>query len=185
MSRLNPHLTGVTIEQYLSHQASSEMEDELIEGEIVMSPSPMPEHTDICARLYDLLKPLVENSPFLVRQDTSMRLHTSESMPRPDVFVIDRVRWNTAAANKLYPVGSPQLVIEVFSPSDDTGAFRKKPQMYLSAGASAVWIVHPEPQTIERFDRNGRQEFACGQDIPLPPPLPRGRVRVDELFLSQ
>jgi len=86
----SPQFTGVTIEQYLSYQAPPEVKDELIEGEIILSPSPMPEHADICARLYDLLTSLLQGSPFLVRQDTSMRLSNTESMPRPDVFAINR-----------------------------------------------------------------------------------------------
>ena len=182
---ISPLSTGVTIEQYLSYQAPPEMKDELIEGEILLSPSPMPEHADICARLYDVLKAALEGSDFVVRQDTSMRLQTSESMPRPDVFVIDQARWNAAARSKTYPTGSPQLVIEVFSPSNDSEAFRKKPQMYLDAGASAVWVIRPEFRFVEVCDQQGTREFQVGQEIPLPVPLPSGTILVGDLFVRR
>jgi Uma2 family endonuclease len=179
---VSPHSTGVTIEQYLSYKAPPGKEDELIEGEIVLSPSPMPEHADLCARLYDLLKNLLQGSSFLVRQDTSMRLSTSESMPRPDVFVIDQTRWNAAARSKTHPTGSPQLVIEVFSPANDSEAFRKKPRIYLDAGASAVWVVRSESQSIEVYDPQGTRCFSSGQEIHLPPPLPNGVIQINDIF---
>ncbi len=76
-----------------------------------------------------------------------------ESMSRPDVFVIDRARWKAAAVNKTYPTGSPQLVIEVFSPANDTPGFREEAGHLYCDGAAAVWVVRPKSQMIEVHDR--------------------------------
>lgn len=54
-----------------------------------------------------------------------------------------------------------------------------------AAGASAVWIVRPESRVVEVYHLQGRQEFACGQEIPLPRPLPSGSVPVRDLFLGR
>jgi Uma2 family endonuclease len=177
-----PH-GGTTIEQYLSYQPPANTKDELIEGKIILSPSPMPEHADICARLYDLLKPLLKGSPFVVRLDTSIRLQQSQSMPRPDLFVIDRERWGKG--RRSYPTGSPQLVIEVFSPANQSPEFQKKPDLYLSAGAAAVWIVDPADRSVEVRDQAGVR-FLSGSDLlSLPAPLPAGSFPVDQIFADE
>ena len=123
-----------SIEQYLAFQPPPGVKDELIQGEIVLSPSASPRHASVCTRLYDLLRDSLRGSAFVVRLDTSMRLEESESMPRPDVFVMDTERWEAAESKDAYPVGSPQLAIEVFSPSNATKEFRLKPALYLAGG---------------------------------------------------
>ncbi|MBV9084517.1 MAG: Uma2 family endonuclease [Acidobacteriaceae bacterium] len=177
-----PHGT-TTIEQYLSYEPPPHTTDELIEGKIILSPCPMPEHADLCTRLYDLLKPLLEDSQFMVRQDTSVRLPLSQSMPRPEVFVIDRERWRTARGSRTYPTGSPQLVIEVFSPSNQNEEFRKKPELYLAADACAVWIVHPSDRSVEVRDHTGIRFLGGSERLALPPPLPPGSFAVDQIFV--
>ncbi len=103
----------MTIEEYLDYQAPEGMDDELIQGVVVLSPSAFPDHADIYEQLCELLRERLRGSGFVVRQGTSMRLEKSKSMPRPDVFVMDALRWKSAKATKSYPVGSPQLAIEV------------------------------------------------------------------------
>ena len=176
--------TGVTIEEYLNYQAPEGMDDELIRGVVVLSPAALPGHADVCAQLYDLLRERLRGSAFVVRLDVSMRLEESVSMPRPDVFVMDTLRWEAASDTTTYPVGSPQLAIEVFSPSNATKESRLKPALYLAGGASAVWVVMPESRTIEVHDSEGLRIFAAGEEIALPTPLPAGTILVEAVFAN-
>ncbi len=172
----------MTIEEYLDYQAPEGMDDELIQGVIVLSPSASPRHASVCTRLYDLLRERLPGSEFVVRLDVSMRLEESVSMPRPDVFVMDAERWEAAESADKYPVASPQLAIEVFSPSNVTKEFRLKPGLYLAGGASAVWVVRPKSRTIEVHDAKGLRIFSVGEEIALPTPLPAGTIPVEDVF---
>jgi Uma2 family endonuclease len=48
-----------------------------------------------------------------------------------------------------YPVGAPDLAIEIASPSDTHPELTAKTAIYLQAGVRLVWLVWPKAQTIE------------------------------------
>jgi Uma2 family endonuclease len=172
----------VSLAEYLDYVAPEGFDDELIEGEIILSPSPKIRHENVCCQLFLLLTKSLEGSDFIVRRDTSMALETHDSMPRPDVFVIDRERWNRSEQEETYPQGSPQLAIEVFSPGNRPGLMQKKAALYLNTGASAVWIAYPKRQTVVVHDAEGEREYRVGEDLLLPAPLPETPVAVQKIF---
>lgn len=174
--------THTSLAEYLEYVAPEGFEDELIEGEIVLSPSPKISHENVCHRLVRLLDRRLESSDFVVRRDTSMALETYESMPRPDVFIIDRERWERARLEDTYPLGSPQLAIEVFSPGNRPGLMQKKVSLYLDAGSAAVWVVYPKRQTVMVHDADGEREYRLGEDLKLPAPLPDAQIPVQKVF---
>ena len=159
------------------------MRDELIDGEIIFSPSPKPRHDGICMRLYELLREALSSSGFVIRFDTSMRL-TGRDMPRPDVFVMDRMRWEAAEEADEYPGGSPQLPIEVFSPSNARHTFKRKIGLYLRTGALAVWVVYPDKKTVKVHTADGSTEFNEGDSIQLPDPLSPVSIPVSRIFAA-
>jgi Uma2 family endonuclease len=180
-----PPMSGsITVEQYLSYEAPDGMRDELIDGEIVLSPSPKPRHAGICTRLYDLLRNAVSDDDFVIRFDTSMRL-TAKDMPRPDVFVMDTRRWEAAEEADEYPQGSPQLSIEIFSPSNARRLFKRKIDLYLKNGALAVWVVYPKKRSVTVHTADGSTEFAEGDSIALPAQVGHAVIAVKQIFLSR
>ncbi len=176
-----PLPTGLTIEEYLSYEAPEGFRDELIDGEIILSPTANRTHADICLRISDLLRSPLHGSNYVVRQDTSMRLDESRSMPRPDVFVVGRKRWleNPSA---LHPVGSPELAIEVFSPSNRNRKFQRKLELYLQTGSLAVWVVYPKTRTVRVHDATGIRDFTSTEQLQLPAPLPSAAIAVADIF---
>ena len=83
-----------------------------------MSPDPKPNHQEVAFRLLLALNELLKGSNFVARERTNIEVSGLTSMPSPDVFVIDRKRWNQALRSSNYPQGAPQLVIEIVSPSN-------------------------------------------------------------------
>lgn len=77
--------TRLSIDEYLSYQAPPGFRDELIEGEIVLSPDPEPLHADVAKQLEAILTGAVQGTSVLVRQRMNMLLKEEESMPSPDV----------------------------------------------------------------------------------------------------
>ena len=181
MSAPVPMSGSMTVEQYLSYEAPEGMRDELIEGEIILSPSPKPRHAGICMRLYDLLRDALSESDFVIRFDTSMRL-TGKDMPRPYVFVMDAIRWEAAELADKYPDGSPQLPIEIFSPSNARRTFKRKIDLYLKNGALAVWIVYPDKKTVTVHTAEDTKQYSAGDSIQLPQSLPSVSIPVSRIF---
>ena len=86
------------------------------------------------------------------------------SLPGPDLAAIRRERWNSLADDE-YLRGSPELVIEVFSPANRKGLVAQKAALYLRYGAEAVWIVYPRKQTVLVHDADGETEFRSGESL--------------------
>jgi Uma2 family endonuclease len=105
------------------------------------------------------------------------------SMPRPDVFVMDRARFHSAAAQDRYPEGSPELAIEVVSPSNSRKQLSDKIDVYLMHGSLAVWIVYPRKRTVVLWEAGGKsRDFRVGDTVPLPLALSRRGIQVSEIF---
>jgi Uma2 family endonuclease len=177
--------TRMTVSEYMNYRAPSGFRDELIDGELILSPSAGTYHADLCSALTDLLKPLLRRTDFIVRQDTTVRARQNEpeecgNWPRPDVFVIDKARWIAAAGG--HPFGSPQFAIEVLSPSNTAPELQKKIDLYLSTGSVATWIVAGDSSTVVVHDHSGVRKYSLGARVPLPAPLPPKAILVDKIF---
>ena len=171
-----------TFEEFLTYRPPPGFRDELIHGEIVLSPSASRKHADICFALSQLISRVIRPD-YIVRLDTTHRLGEREG-PRPDVFVIGRKRW--VAAGDGYPEGSPELAIEVLSSSNTGQEMRTKRDLYLSdPRCRAVWEVDREAETITCY-RNGPVVLTTVLDrskaIYLPHPLAASRLKVSKIF---
>ena len=61
MSAQLPMSGSITVEQYLTYDAPEGMRDELIDGEMILSPSPKPRHATLIMRLSNLLQQALED----------------------------------------------------------------------------------------------------------------------------
>jgi len=175
----------VTLADYLKMEFPEGVKDELIKGEVLISPSAKPAHQLITMQLLVLLSEVIDRTKFLANYDTSIVVEPTDpaSMPRPDVFVIDRVRFRTAAAEDRYPEGAPELAIEVVSPSNTEKEIEDKIELYLANGSMAVWIVYPKPRTVVLCEAAGKnKEFREGEALPLPSTIGDRSIQVSEIF---
>jgi Uma2 family endonuclease len=175
----------MTFNKYLDYEAPCGFQDELIHGEIELSPSGNADHTAVCERLFDLLKPILHGSDFDVHLDTTM--HINEEGPRPDVFIIDKKRWREARARRGYPEGSPNLVIEVRSPSNTDEQLAQRRAIYFSdPRCEEFWIVDPEQRSVQSY-RNPEglvHEIFEGDSVPLPTSISSSCIQVSEIFVA-
>jgi Uma2 family endonuclease len=171
----------MTFEEYRQYEAPLGRRDELVNGEVILSPSPNRRHQDLCLAIYKLLDALV-SPDYLVRLDTTVKLGDTEG-PRPDVFVIDRERWVASDAHGGYPAGSPQLVIEVKSESNTWPEMEKKRDLFLSSSdCLGVLIVDPVERRVHCYTGSKQEIFMSGQEILLPARIGAGSIRVSEIF---
>jgi hypothetical protein len=78
-------ISPITVEQYLLFKSPAGFRDELIEGEIVLSPDPKALHQEVAHQICRLLEGKLKGSKFVARQRTNMRMPQDHSMPSPDV----------------------------------------------------------------------------------------------------
>lgn len=165
----------LTLDQFLARPERDDgQREELIEGELVVSPGAKVSHAEIVRRLHKILRP-IEEKGFVLSNDFSCLLKP-DSMPVPDLAVIASERWNAAVTADTWLDGSPELVIEVSSPTNRK-LFRKA-TIYLEHGAEQVWIIYPKRHTATVYTVEGAIEARMGEALEF-----RGvRVAVDEIF---
>jgi Uma2 family endonuclease len=111
---------------------------ELLDGELVVSPAPIPLHQMAVLGISDALR--VACPPdlrvFVAPIDYVIDLHTCL---QPDVVVMRR-----SDVDPLKPLSRPALaIVEIISPSSRATDLAKKPPAYARSGADFYWTLDP------------------------------------------
>ena len=158
---------------------------ELIDGELIVTPSPSRDHQKIVVRLSSRLEVYVESRSlgevYVAPLDTIFSKHT---VVQPDILFVSRER--LAEVGKERIEGAPDLVVEVLSPSTADQDRRRKLAVYSQFGVQEYWIVDPESRMIEVFERTGKglqhaQKFGVGQHL-RSKLLPQFQPEVSDIF---
>jgi Uma2 family endonuclease len=120
---------------------------ELIDGEIVMTPSPVPRHQIIVGRLYRRLDDAItETGRGLVIPPPMDVWFDEENIVQPDLIVLLNDRLDRVT-NKLVE-GAPSLVVEVVSPTSRVRDRSVKRIHYARIGVPEYWLVEPEVDAV-------------------------------------
>jgi len=166
-----PATALLTSAQYLSlpeefDQNGNRIKDELIAGEIVKMPSPSQKHDRIKNQINRLFNRHLDRNPELaVESLVEMGVEVSQR----DVFVPDvsLVKVDRYSDERIFR-GSPELAIEVVSPSDTAARLKVKVDTYLEGGANAVWVVFPESRSVTIYSGDSVRELTGDQTIEDP-----------------
>ncbi len=143
-----------TYEDYKSLPESETERYELLEGELVMVPSPDTEHQDIVGNLFRLLSDHVHKhrlgKVYLAPLDVVLGERDEEEVVQPDILYISHRRQGIIAREEIR--GAPDLVIEVLSPSTAQRDRTLKKKLYARHGVQEYWIVDPKAQTLEVYE---------------------------------
>ncbi|MGH2599944.1 MAG: Uma2 family endonuclease [Dehalococcoidia bacterium] len=82
---------------------------------------------------------------------------------RADVWFVRADRVPAGAADEFFP-GSPDLAVEVLSPSDRFGPVVQKARDYLAAGTRLVWVIDPKGRTAAVFHADGSARLLGEED---------------------
>jgi Uma2 family endonuclease len=157
----------ITVEQYEHFEGYPGLRDELIYGEIVMSPQPKPLHQEIALHVYELLSVLLKGSPYIARLDTNIKFPALNSMPAPDVFVVRRDGWLKACREEAYLDITPLLVAEVISPANRKSRVEQKVEIYRTSGVAEVWVVYPKKRTVRVRTESGETVYGADDSVRL------------------
>jgi Uma2 family endonuclease len=167
----------MTVEQYRELPEREDVIQELHWGRVVTLTRPKLKHTKLQERLVGLLRSRAEGKG-VVWAEVPFRALPEYDIRAADVAFVSQKRWNTDE-DDLH--GSPELVIEVLSPSNTRAEMREKASLCLATGAQEFWVIHPKRRTVLVMQRDGRTLlYAMGQRIPLT--LFGGELAVEEIF---
>lgn len=120
---------------------------EIIDGELIVSPSPEKRHQVILGRLFVAFSVYLQEhggaEVILAPFDVQLSEH---DVVQPDLLVVAAARAEIAAERPVR--GAPDLVIEILSQDTRYDRVRKR-DLYARSGVQTYWIVDPESDRIE------------------------------------
>lgn len=129
---------------------------EIINGEIVECP-PMSVEAQTCASdlAYELTKYALGKNIGKAYTEVLVQMPDPINRDRrPDVIFVSFKTWpkeQRKPADRSWDV-TPDLCVEVVSPSDQAEELREKVAEYFDAGIPLVWVVYPQQGIVDVFD---------------------------------
>jgi Uma2 family endonuclease len=134
----------------LQHFPSDGNRYEIVDGELFVTPSPIPLHQRIIgnlfARLWQHAKEHRLGEVFVAPLDI---VFTDSTVLEPDVLFVSQSRRHIVGDKNL--AGPPDLVVEVLSDSSRRLDREIKPKQYALHGVPEFWRIDPEAKTLEIF----------------------------------
>ena len=154
---------------------------ELVDGE----PKRMStnwKHDLIGGNVHAIIRPFARGRGYMSIGQTGFRM-ISSNVRNPGIsFTVKERVANQEVFNGFGP-SSPDLCIEVISPSEEPADMARKVREYFASGARVVWQMFPETETIKVY--TSPEDFTiytAQNEIDCPDLLPGFRVTVAELF---
>lgn len=128
---------------------------EVLEGFLVMEPSPFKPHQRVCAALFRQLADFFdgfdpEGEVFFAPLDMTL---TERNVLQPDILYISS---NNSGVQYPERVDGPcDLAVEIISPSSRRKDRVQKMEIYRKHAVAHYWIADPEAQTLEAFVLRG------------------------------
>lgn len=138
----------VTAQQFLQLPETSEP-IELIDGAIIVSPTPKYAHQKIVGEIYTVLRQTLPNGT-LVLSPMDVILDDS-NIVQPDVFWVGQEASKCVLGDDGYWHGAPDLVVEVLSPSTEFRDRGAKFRLYEQHGVREYWLAQPESEYVEVY----------------------------------
>lgn len=169
----------MTVDQYRQLPVLDDVTQELHWGQVITMVRPRMGHAKLQSQLVRLLRPKAERFG-VVESEVAFRALPEYDLRSADVAFVSQQRWDsTPDDDNLH--GSPELVIEILSPSNSKAEMRQKATLYLSTGAHQFWLVDPAESCVTVTDgQHASITYLQGQHVPLP--MVQSSLDVAELF---
>ena len=135
-----------TVKDYMS--TPNDKRYQLLDGEMIVMPSPITKHQRILTRLYRALHDFVSagqlGEVFVAPFDVVLSNH---DVAQPDVLFVSNER--SAIVTEANIQGAPDLVVEILSPGTAEYDRGYKQALYGRHGVREYWLVDPDAETVE------------------------------------
>jgi Uma2 family endonuclease len=160
---------------------------ELVQGEVIAMPPPMPEHGVVCNNAAGILwnysresghgYSLCNDSPVLTERDP-------DTVRGADVCFYSHARWPRSQVGNTLPPVPPDLAVEVVSPRNRPGEIHRKIGEYHEAGVPLVWVIYPKRRCVVVYrPQEEPTVLKEGEILENFPELPGFRCPVADFFV--
>jgi len=141
-----PEVRLLTVDDYRA--TPDEIRYQLVEGELIMSPSPTSHHQAILWNFAQIFGRYLDKRPigraFFAPLDVYLSNH---NVFQPDVLFIATANLGILKKDGVH--GAPDIVVEVLSPSNAQLDRKTKRRVYARAGVKEFWLVDPALRQIQ------------------------------------
>ena len=137
-----------TYEDYM--KTSDDKRYELIEGDLLMTPSPVPNHQRISRKIEFVLEEFVTQNNLGEIFDAPCDVYLDDgNVIQPDILFISHDRLAIIGEKNIQ--GAPDLAIEIVSENSAYRDMVQKKRLYARFGIREYWIAIPESEEIEVY----------------------------------
>ena len=175
----------LTYEDYL-HFPDDGMQHEILDGEHWVTPAPSIRHQRVLTKLSARLTTFIDDHELglilVAPTDVLLSVH---DIVQPDILFVTNERLGAFTEQNLQ--GSPDLAIEILSPSTRRKDEQVKLERYERTGVQEYWIVDPWRNTVRIFRRQikgfGPAEELTAGDVLSTPLLPGLHLKLSRIFV--
>jgi Uma2 family endonuclease len=158
--------TLMTVAEYEKLESPGDGRYELRHGEVVKVTFPVFDHVWLQHRLQKLLSQLARDSGF-VMVELPFRPGPEHELWGADVAYLTRARAEHAR-NARWLLGSPEIVIEILSPSNTASEMLDRERTCMAGGCIEFWTVDPKLRLVRVTRNDGTVgTYAEADRIPL------------------
>ncbi|MGA2183877.1 MAG: Uma2 family endonuclease [Bryobacteraceae bacterium] len=169
----------VTYEEFVPLAETSNTHLELHFGQVVDMGLPTLRHVSLQKRIERLMEGAL-GSEWEVLVEMPYRALPQFESRSADVGAVSGQRFQ-AGLKENYLTGSPEIVVEVFSPKSNTAAeMAEKASLCLGTGTVQFWVVDERFSIVSVTTASGTNVFTAGQRIPLG--ITDASLAVDDIF---
>jgi Uma2 family endonuclease len=161
---------------------------ELVNGEVAVSASPLPQHSHVVVTLTIALGNHIQQNQLGMLLSDCDTIFGEFDVRRPDLLFFIRERQHLVRSNRAID-GAPDLCVEVLSKGTEDVDRVDKFKQYAAGGVPHYWIVDPVSLTIEAFVLAGADYRLVGSgsrnDIVRFAPFPDLELALAHLWFPQ
>ncbi len=141
--------------------------EELVGGVVELAPPPEELHGYIQFNIAEVLRPFVRRHKLgKVLGEAGFRVRSGpDYVPGPDASFVSNERSASLKKIGAYRDGSPDLAIEIISPSNRADEIHAKVQNYLAGGGRRVWVLYPDTRSLTVHREDGNAHTFTGDDV--------------------
>lgn len=149
MSSAQPPIDWATVEDYRATPEGTRYQ--LIEGELILSPSPNRFHQEILWNLAGIFSAYLKQKPVGRAYFGPFDVYLTEhNVFQPDILFVGKANLGRFADDGLH--GAPDLAIEVLSPRAAGLDKKNKRRVYAQMGVQELWLVDPLLLQIQIYE---------------------------------
>lgn len=175
------HSTLLTVEEFAKLKDPPAGRYELHHGELVLVPPPVDEHAHVQRQLMLILNRICTD--WYVRVKFAFRPFPEYEVWVADIGMVSKQRFRDTPRQGWLD-GSPDLVVEVVSPSNRPQDLTDREQTCFRGGCREFWVVDPDAKSIRVSTPDGdTHTYSIAGEIPLNRFVP-GALILAEVFAT-